>query len=46
MKSKLNEMDYSVKQKFELEKQKNTDLNQEIEKWKARYQGAEKSKTK
>lgn len=39
-------MDYSLKQKFQLEKQKNTDLNQQIEKWKARYQAAEKSKAK
>lgn len=39
-------MDFSLKQKFESEKAKNMELLQEIEKWKARYQACEKSKSK
>jgi predicted nucleic acid-binding Zn-ribbon protein len=39
-------MDISLKQKFESEKLKNAELMQEIEKWKSRYQAAEKSKAK
>jgi hypothetical protein len=39
-------MDISLKQKYESEKQKNAELQQETEKWKTRYQAAEKSKAK
>ena len=46
LKNQLNEIDFSLKQKYESEKQKNQDLLQEIEKWKNRYQAAEKSKAK
>lgn len=46
LKNKLSDMDFSLKQKYESEKAKNADLAQEIEKWKSRYQAAEKSKAK
>jgi conjugal transfer/entry exclusion protein len=46
LKNKLNEMDFSLKQKYEAEKSKNSELTQEIEKWKSRYQASEKSKAK
>lgn len=46
LKNKLSDIDFSLKQKFEAEKNKNNDLSQELEKWKSRYQAAEKSKTK
>ena len=46
LKNKLNDMDFSLKQKYEAEKQKNSDLSGEIEKWKNRYQAAERSKLK
>ena len=46
MKNQLSEIDFSLKQKYESERQKNQELLQEIEKWKARYQAAEKSKAK
>jgi conjugal transfer/entry exclusion protein len=46
LKNKLNEMDFSLKQKYETEKSKNADLTAEIEKWKSRYQATEKSKAK
>lgn len=46
LKQRLSEMDISLKQKFESEKLKNAELMQEIEKWKSRYQAAEKSKAK
>lgn len=39
-------MDFSLKQKYESERQKNADLLAEIDKWKTRYQAAEKSKSK
>ena len=39
-------MDYSLKQKYESEKNKNSELSAEVDKWKARYQAAERSKTK
>lgn len=39
-------MDYSLKQKYESEKSRNSELSQEIEKWKSRYQACEKSKAK
>ena len=39
-------MDFSLKQKYDSEKQKNSELMQEIEKWKNRYQASEKSKSK
>ena len=46
LKNRLNDMDFSLKQKYDSEKNKNSDLMQEIEKWKSRYQAAEKSKAK
>lgn len=46
LKNKLNDVDSSLKQKYEQEKNKNADLMQEIEKWKSRYQATEKSKSK
>lgn len=46
LKNKLNDMDFSLKQKYESEKNKNADLLQELEKWKSRYQAGEKSKAK
>lgn len=46
MKNQLNEIDFSLKQKYESERQKNQELLQEIEKWRARYQAGEKSKAK
>jgi hypothetical protein len=39
-------MDFSLKQKYESEKQKNQELQSEIDKWKNRYQATEKSKTR
>jgi conjugal transfer/entry exclusion protein len=46
LKNQLSEMDFSLKQKYESERQKNADLLAEIDKWKTRYQAAEKSKSK
>lgn len=46
LKNKLSDIDFSLKQKYEAEKNKNNDLSQELEKWKSRYQAVEKSKTK
>ena len=46
LKKQLHEVDLTLKQKYESEKQKNSELMQDIEKWKARYQAAEKSKMK
>lgn len=46
LKNKLNDMDFSLKQKYESERSKNADLTQEIEKWKVRYQASERSKNK
>lgn len=46
LKNKLSDIDFSLKQKYEAEKNRSNDLAQEIEKWKARYQAAEKSKAK
>ena len=39
-------MDFSLKQKYESEKAKNEELLGEIDKWKTRYQAAERSKAK
>lgn len=38
LKNKLNDIDFSLKQKYQTEKQKNQDLMSEIQKWKNRYQ--------
>lgn len=46
LKARIQENDYSLKQKYESEKQKNSELSMEIEKWKNRYQATEKSKAK
>lgn len=46
LKNKLSDIDFSLKQKYEAEKNKSNDLAQEIEKWKSRYQASEKSKAK
>jgi conjugal transfer/entry exclusion protein len=46
LKNKLNDVDSTLKQKYEQEKNKNADLSMEIEKWKSRYQATEKSKSK
>lgn len=46
LKNKLTDIDFSLKQKYEAERSKNSDLAQEIEKWKSRYQASEKSKAK
>lgn len=46
LKNKLNDIDFSLKQKYEAEKLKNQDLMSQIEKWKNRYQATEKSKIK
>jgi hypothetical protein len=42
----MQENDYSLKQKYESEKQKNAELANEIEQWKNRYQATERSKAK
>ena len=39
-------MDITLKQKYESEKQKNQELQQEVDKWKTRYQAGEKSQAK
>lgn len=46
LKNQLNEIDFSLKQKYDSEKNKNQELLQEIDKWKTRYQASEKSKAK
>ena len=46
LKNKLNDIDFSLKQKYEAEKLKNQDLMSQIEKWKNRYQATQKSKIK
>ena len=46
LKNKLTDIDFSLKQKYQAERSKNSDLTQEIEKWKSRYQASEKSKAK
>ena len=46
LKKKLDEMDYSLKQKYEAEKAKTAELAQEIDKWKVRHQATEKGKEK
>ena len=46
LKNKLNDVDFSMKQKYEVERQKAQELQMEIDKWKNRYQAAEKSKLK
>lgn len=46
LKNKLNDIDFSLKQKYEAEQHRSQDLQAENEKWKNRYQAAEKSKLK
>ena len=46
LKNKLQDIDFGLKQKYESERNKNAELLQEIEKWKARYQATERSKVK
>jgi predicted nucleic acid-binding Zn-ribbon protein len=46
MKRKYSEIDFSLKEKYEMERLRGTELLQEIERWKARYMAAEKSKAK
>ena len=46
LKNQLNEVDFSLKQKYESERQRGQELLGEIEKWKNRYQATEKSKAK
>lgn len=46
LKNKLNDIDFSLKQKYEAERNKNADLLQEVEKWKTRLQASERSKAK
>lgn len=46
LKNKLTDIDFSLKQKYEAEKDRNQELLQEIEKWKNRYQASERSKLK
>ncbi len=46
MELKLSEVDISLKQKYESERLKVTELTAEIEKWKSRYMAAERSRAK
>ena len=46
LKNQLNEIDFSLKQKYDSERSKNQELLGEIEKWRTRYQASEKSKAK
>lgn len=46
LKNKLTDIDFSLKQKYDAEKDRNQELQQEIEKWKNRYQASERSKLK
>ena len=46
MKRKYAEIDITMRDKYEMEKARNNELNQEIEKWKTRYMAAERSKDK
>lgn len=46
LKNKLNQIDFSLQQKYQQEKTKNADLTEEVEKWKARFHASEKSKSK
>jgi septum formation inhibitor MinC len=43
-KRKYAEIDLTLKDKYEIERNKNNELAQDIERWKARYMAAEKSK--
>lgn len=45
-KRKYAEVDFTLKDKYEMERARGAELLQEIERWKARYMAAEKSKTK
>lgn len=46
LKNKINDIDFSLKQKYEAEQHRSLDLQAENDKWKNRYQAAEKSKLK
>jgi chromosome segregation ATPase len=46
LKNKLADTDFALKQKYEAELQKNADLSADIDKWRNRYQAAERSKLK
>lgn len=46
VKRKYAEVDFTLKDKYELEKARAAELLQEIERWRARYMAAEKSKAK
>ena len=46
LKNKLSEMDFSLKQRYESEVSKNTELMHDLEKWKMRCTAIEKSKSK
>lgn len=46
MKRKYAEVDLTLRDKFEMERNRNNELMQDIERWKARYMAAERSKDK
>lgn len=46
MKRKLSDVDFSATDKYQLERSRNTDLQMELDTWKARYTACERSKTK
>jgi predicted nucleic acid-binding Zn-ribbon protein len=46
MKKRYSEIDFTLKDKYEMERSRSNELLQEIDRWKARYMAAEKSKAK
>lgn len=46
MKRRYAEVDLTLRDKFEMERNRNNELMQDIERWKARYMAAERSKDK
>jgi hypothetical protein len=46
MKKRYSEIDFTLKDKYEMERSRCNELLQEIDRWKARYMAAEKSKAK
>ena len=46
MKKKYREVDFTLKDKYDMERVHSDELRQEIERWKVRYMAAEKSKAK
>lgn len=46
MKKKYREVDFTLKDKYEMERAHSQELMQDIERWKVRYTAAEKSKAK